>query len=414
MGAVFGFASIVGPSLGGWITDNFSWRWIFYVNLPVGIAALVVLIALMPPLRFGKPGTQVDYLGAALLVATLVPLLLAFTWAGSTYTWTSPEVLGLFAWSLFAIMAFLFVEMRVPQPVVDPKLFTNRIFSVSITVTFLIGAAMFGGIYYIPLFVQGVVGTSATTSGAIITPLMLTAIIGSVLSGQIVSRWGRYKWLAITGLLLMIAGSMLLLRLDVSSQYGDVLVAMLVMGGGLGLGMALYTIVVQNAVPQSQIGQATSGLTLFRQLGATIGLAVMGSFMTARFQTNMSHDLPAAIRARIPASVVSRLGNPEAVISSQAQAAQRAYFARFGAQGRALLAQMQHTIKLALAAALHDVFLAVLGVTLLAAVVVLFLPEIPLRRAQAVPAPVEEEAARAAGMPATQQASETQLPTPAQ
>jgi len=380
-GGVFALASIIGPTTGGWITDNFSWRWVFYVNLPVGIVALLVLTFLMPPLRFGKPGTKIDYLGAAVLISALVPMLLAFTWGGSTYAWSSPQVLGLLAWSAIALATFVLIELRTPQPIVEPRLFRNSIYAVSIITTSLIGATMFGSIFFIPLFVQSVIGSSATTSGTIVTPLMLTAITGSIASGFMVSRTGRYRYIAIAGLLIMDAGAFLLLRLTVNSTYSDVLLAMLVMGLGLGLGMQLYTVVTQNAVPQNKIGQVTSGLTLFRQLGATIGLAVMGSFMTSRFQRDMASDLPAAVRRVLPPAAIDKMDKPQVLISPPARAAMRHGFSRFGQNGVVLYNEMQHAIRLALAAAIHDVFLLGMIVAALATVAVLFLKEIPLRSA---------------------------------
>src|SRR5215469_12577641 len=236
-GGIWGLSAIVGPTLGGWITQNTTWRWIFYVNLPIGIAALLVL------------GT--------------VPLLLGFTWAGSQYDWLSPQIIGLFAGALVALTAFVFYEARLErrggQPIIEPGLFKNSVFTVSTVVTMIFGMGLFGSIFFIPLFVQGVIGASATNSGLILTPLMLTSVAGSVVSGQLVSRLGKYKWIAVLGMLVSVAGTVLLVRLDVNATNNDVLLAMLVLGLGLGFGMALYTLIVQNALPQ-KIGQATSAL----------------------------------------------------------------------------------------------------------------------------------------------------------
>ncbi|GAC1404748.1 MAG: hypothetical protein NVSMB52_18580 [Chloroflexota bacterium] len=376
---VFGFSAIIGPTAGGFITDHFSWRWVFYVNLPVGIIALFVLVVLMPRLQFGHGDIAIDYLGVTLLIVALVPLLLVFTWAGSTYSWTSPQVIGLFAWAIFTLVVFMRVEARTRQPVVDPQLFRNSIYSVSIIVTFLIGAALFGGIFYIPLFIQAVLGSSATDSGTVITPLMVTAMAGSVISGQILSRWGKYKVMAVGGMIFMLAGTALLLRLDVNTHYTSVLLAMVVMGGGLGFGMALYTTIVQNAVSQDMIGQVTSGLTFFRQLGGTIGLAVMGSFLTSRFQKNMATDLSPALRRVIPPSVLHRFDNPQVLISPGAQTSLQHFFAHAGPNGLKYSVEFERTIKLALTSGLHDVFMSTFGIALLATVVVFFLKEIPLR-----------------------------------
>src|SRR5258708_4929112 len=277
-GGVFGLSAIIGPTLGGWITQNTTWRWIFYVNLPIGIAALLVL------------GT--------------VPLLLGFTFAGSQYDWLSPQIIGLFAGAVVALTAFVFYEARLErrggQPIIEPGLFKNSVFSVSTVVTMIFGMGLFGSIFFIPLFVQGVIGGSATNSGLILTPLLLTSVVGSIVSGQLVSRLGKYKWIAILGMLVSVAGTLLLVRLDVNATNNDVLLAMLVLGLGLGFGMALYTLIVQNALP-TKIGQATAALTFFRQIGGTIALAAMGSVMTAAYLPAFHNAVPAAVTQVIPA-----------------------------------------------------------------------------------------------------------------
>src|SRR5579859_7394482 len=259
-GAVWGFSAIVGPTLGGWITENTSWRWVFYVNLPIGIIAMLVLIFLMPALRGVEKKVSIDYTGAAMLIAGTVALLLGFTWAGTQYDWLSPQIIGLFAGAVIVLTAFVIyealLERRGGQPIIEPSLFKNSIFSVSTIVTVIFGMGLFGSIFFIPLFVQGVIGTSATNSGLILTPLMLTSIVGSVVSGQLVSRLGKYKWIAILGMIVSVAGGVLLVRLDVHSTNNDVLLAMLVMGLGMGFGMSLYTLIVQNAIP-GKIGQST-------------------------------------------------------------------------------------------------------------------------------------------------------------
>src|SRR6266704_908252 len=204
-GAVWGFSAIVGPTLGGWITENTSWRWVFYVNLPIGIIAMLVLIFLMPALRGVEKKVSIDYTGAAMLIAGTVALLLGFTWAGTQYDWLSPQIIGLFAGAVIVLTAFVIyealLERRGGQPIIEPSLFKNSIFSVSTIVTVIFGMGLFGSIFFIPLFVQGVIGTSATNSGLILTPLMLTSIVGSVVSGQLVSRLGKYKWIAIRGMI---------------------------------------------------------------------------------------------------------------------------------------------------------------------------------------------------------------------
>jgi Na+/melibiose symporter-like transporter len=205
---------------------------------------MLVLIFLMPTLRGKSQKVSIDYIGATLLVLGTVPLLLGFTWAGTQYAWNSPQIIGIFAGSIAVLTGFVvyeaLLERRGGQPIIEPSLFKNRIFTVSALVTAIFGMGLFGSIFFIPLFVQGVQGSSATNSGLILTPLMLTSIVGSVVSGQLVSRLGKYKWLAILGMIISVAGTLMLVRLSVTSGNTDVLLAMLVLGLGMGFGMSLY------------------------------------------------------------------------------------------------------------------------------------------------------------------------------
>ena len=381
-GGVWGISAIIGPTLGGWITQNASWRWVFYVNLPIGIAALLVLIFLMPTLRGRAKDVSIDYVGAALLVLGTVPLLLGFTWAGSQYNWLSPQIIGLFAGAFVALVSFIiyeaWLERRGGQPIIEPSLFKNSIFSVSTLVTMIFGMALFGGIFFIPLYVQGVVGSSATSSGLVLTPLMLTSVVGSVVSGQLVSRLGKYKWIAIMGMLVSVAGVLLLVRLNVNSTNNDVLLAMLVLGLGLGIGMSLYTLIVQNALP-TKIGQSTATLTFFRQIGGTIALAAMGSVMTAAYLPAFHGALPAAIIHAVPAQFLTAFNNPQILLSPTTLAQIQSHAAAMGPQSVAMLHQIIEAVKIGLAQGIHNVFVLSLGLMIVGLVAVLFLKEIPLR-----------------------------------
>lgn len=381
-GGVWGLSAIIGPTLGGWITQNASWRWVFYVNLPIGIIAMLVLIFLMPTLRGKAKNISIDYIGAALLVLGTVPLLLGFTWAGTQYDWLSPQIIGLFVGAVIALTAFIFyeawLERRGGQPIIEPGLFKNSVFSVSTLVTMIFGMGLFGSIFFIPLFVQGVIGTSATNSGLILTPLLLTSVVGSVVSGQLVSRLGRYKWIAILGMVVSVAGTWLLVRLDVNSTNNDVLLAMLVLGLGLGFGMALYTLIVQNALP-TKIGQATAALTFFRQIGGTIALAAMGSVMTSAYLPAFQKALPAAVHKFIPASALAVFHNPQVLLSPGLLAQMQAQFAARGPQALALFRQVIEAVKIGLAQGIHNVFILSFGLMIAGLIAVLFLKEIPLR-----------------------------------
>lgn len=399
-GAVFGLSAIIGPTLGGWITQYSSWRWIFYVNLPVGLLALLVLIFLMPTLRGKAQKVSIDYIGAALLVAGTVPLLLGFTFAGSQYAWLSPQIISLLGGSLVMGAAFViyeaWLERRDGQPIIAPSLFKNSIFAVSTLVTFIFGMGLFGAVFFIPLYVQGVVGSSATNSGLVLTPLTLTLVVSSIVSGQLVSRLGRYKWLAIIGMLVSVGGASLLLRLDVNSDNTDVLLALLVFGLGMGFGMSLYTLIVQNAIPH-KIGQATAALTFFRSIGGTIALAAMGSVLNSAYLPAFNNALPHAIKqlATGQPKVAQFLGifhNPQVLLQPDVEAQLLTQATHQGAAAVTMFNQVIESVKVGLSAGIHDVFLITMVILVVGTIAVFFLKEIPLRggRQKASETPAEE------------------------
>ena len=381
-GGVWGISAIIGPTLGGWITQNTSWRWVFYVNLPIGIAALLVLIFLMPVLHGRARKVSIDYIGAALLVMGTVPLLLGLTWAGGQYDWLSIQIIGLFSVAFIALTSFIiyeaWLERRGGQPIIEPSLFKNSIFSISTLITTIFGMALFGSIFFIPLYVQGVVGSSATSSGLILTPLMLTSVAGSIVSGQLVSRLGRYKWLAILGMVVSAAGVILLVRLNVNSTNNDVLLAMLVLGLGLGIGMSLYTLIVQNALP-TKIGQSTATLTFFRQIGGTIALAAMGSVMTAAYLPAFHSALPTVILHTVPAQYLAAFNNPQILLSPTTLAQIQAHAVAMGPQAVAMLHQIIEAVKIGLTQGIHNVFVLSLGLMVVGLIATFFLKEIPLK-----------------------------------
>jgi len=384
-GAVFGVSSILGPALGGWLTEALSWHWIFYVNLPVGIVAMLVLIFLMPSLRTSATGPiSIDYLGAALLIAGTVPLLLGFTWAGSLYAWLSPQIIGLFFVAVVLIALFIFYEARLErqrkQPIISPSLFKNSIFAVSAIVTAIFGMALFGMINFIPLFAQGVVGVSVSASGFIMTPLMLTSVVGSVLSGQLVSRLGRYKWIAITGMAISLLGGLLLLPLGVDATTTQLAIAMVVMGLGMGFGMSLYSLIVQNALPH-MIGEATSALTFFRSIGSTIGLAAMGSVLSLGYLPAFHNALPATT-AQALGNKLATFDNPQLLLSPNAQEQMQQMFQPFGSQAGSMYNQVMEAMRVGLAVGVHTVFIVSLFMMAIALVALFFLKEIPLRGAR--------------------------------
>ncbi len=382
-GGVFGLSSILGPTVGGWITDHSTWRWVFYVNLPIGIAALLVLIFLMPPLRSKNTGkVSIDYLGAALLILGTVPLLLGFTWAGTQYPWLSWQIISIFGGAVVFLTLFFLYEARLErqnaQPIIAPSLFTNRIFTVSVLITMITSMGLFGIVLFLPLYAQGVLGVSATNSGLLLSPMMLSLVFSSIISGQLVSRFGKYKWIAFVGMAITIAGSLMLLRLNVNSVYTDLIIAMIVFGLGLGFSMSLYTVIVQNALP-TRIGEATSGLIFFRSIGATVAVAAMGSILTSTYVTAFHNAMPAQVKAVIPAKILSVFDNPNVLLSPGIQQQLLARLSAFGPQGKALFAQLMEAVKIGLTSGIHNIFLLSTVLMCIGFVAIFFLKEIPLR-----------------------------------
>jgi EmrB/QacA subfamily drug resistance transporter len=376
--SVFAVATIIGPLLGGWITDNASWRWVFYVNLPVGIAALVVAIVALPG-HVTVHRHRIDYSGAAMLVAAAVPLLLGFSWAGSEYAWGSPQIIGLFTVAAVMSVAFYFREMRAAEPVINPRLFQNRVFSVSALASMLQSAAMFGAIMFLPLFVQGVQGKSATNSGIILMPLMLGAMVMSIGAGQILARTGRYKVLVIVGFVTVSVGAWLLSRMGADTSWTVLARNMVVLGLGLGIAMSAFTVIVQNQYPSHRLGEVTAGLQFFRSIGATIGMAIFGTILNNQFAAHMKENLPADL-AQAMAKRGASIDNPQVLLSEQARAALQHAFEQFGAQGSRMFTVFMDAVRQSLSSAIDGLFLlaAVLGV--IGLIVVLFLREDPLRQ----------------------------------
>jgi EmrB/QacA subfamily drug resistance transporter len=291
-GATFGLASILGPALGGFLTDAISWHWIFLVNLPLGIAALVVLWRLLPAVRHPEVVQKVDYLGAAVFAAAIIPFLLGLTNAQSG-DWNDPLVGGLIGAGLLLGAVFVWVESRAVEPILPLELFRNRTVTASIVATFLITFGFFGGVIFLPRWFQFVLGSSATESGYQMLPLMIGVIVSSIGSGQIVARTGRYKWMTVGAMATATLGLFLMTGLRVDTDVTTVWVWMLLAGLGIGPSFAIFTIVVQNAVEGRILGAATSALTFFRQVGGSVGLALAGAI----FGSSLTAEVPRQLTA---------------------------------------------------------------------------------------------------------------------
>jgi EmrB/QacA subfamily drug resistance transporter len=356
-GGVFGVSTVIGPLLGGFFVDNLSWRWIFYVNIPIGLVALAV-IATAFQARQDQVHHTIDYLGAVLLAGGLSAIVLYTSLGGTTYAWDAPQMVATLVGGFVLLIGFVLVESRAAEPILPLEIFRNRVFSLTSAIGFIIGLSFFGAITYLPLYLQDVKGHSPTASGLLITPMMAGLLITSIGSGQLISRFGRYKPFPIAGTAIIALGLWLLSRLQVDTSTLVASVYMLVLGLGLGMVFQVLVLAAQNAVDYKYLGVATSGSTLFRQIGGSIGVAIFGAIFANQLANNLAATLPAG--ANIPTSP-----NPAAL--------------------KRLPAALHSVYVNAIADALHPVFLAASGAVVLAFALSWFLREVPLRATTQAP-----------------------------
>ncbi|MEJ2287587.1 MAG: MDR family MFS transporter [Deinococcales bacterium] len=380
IGAVFGLASVIGPTLGGWITDSIGWRWIFYINLPVAALAIAGVVFALPSVRV-EARLKLDWRGSLLLVVGLVPILLGFTWAGGRLAWTSPELIGLFLVGLVFLVLFGVNETRAENPILEPSLFRNGIFNTTLLIALFITMAMFGALIFLPLFVQGALEYSAASSGYILTPMMLSLVAASMVGGQIVTRTGRYKVLAVVGAVLLVTGLVLFTRMDLHTTWVGVVRNMIVFGLGLGTLLPQLNTVVLNVFPYRIMGAVSATQQFVRSLGGVIAAPILGTVLARSVDARLAQDMPAQLRQAMAAGGVGvQQLDPQQLLSAQAQQAIRSRFDAFGAQGDTLYRQFLDAVHRALAGGTRELFTIALVFGLLALVATLFLREVRLKR----------------------------------
>ena len=381
IGAVWGVSALIGPLAGGFLTDTLSWHWVFFVNVPLGIPIIFVFFKYFPYFRPSDRPHKIDYGGIVTFILCVVPALFALSLGGNDYDWRSAPIIGLFSFSAVMFVLFLWFELRHEEPIIPLTLFRDRIISFSEIVVFITAFGMFGSIIFVPLFFQGVMGSSATASGSLLIPMTLSIVIGTVISGQLLSRaGGQYRAIGAFGIAIMAAGMFLLSGMTPQVDTGWAVSYMIMVGLGLGITMPLYTIVVQNAVPYYYLGAATSSIAFFRSIGGSVGLAIFGLVLINRFKEAFIANLSPAVESILGADkIASMASNPQALINPEAQSQLREFFLASGPDGLAAFNDLIVALQFSLSEAIAQIFwIGFIAVTC-SLVLHFFIKQIPLR-----------------------------------
>ncbi len=382
MGALFGLSSIIGPTIGGWIVDHTTWRWVFYINLPVGIlAAVTIFIGLHGEKRM-KDKVTIDYAGAGALIVGVVSLLLGLSLGGKDYAWGSWQIIGLFISAVIFLAAFTLVERKAEEPIISLDLFKNKVFTAVNVIGFLMGLGMFGAIMFLPLFLQGVIGVSATNSGNTMIPMMFAMVLTSILGGQLITKIGFRTQLTV-GMSLMTVGFYLLSTMTMDTTQLVAISYIVVLGLGLGLVMPTLTIAVQQAFPPEQRGVVTSSTQFFRSIGGTLGITILGAVMNSRSIDLLNKEFLPTVR-RVPGLQSGPFG---AMLAKAQSDPQGLFNALLSPTTLAKIPQQLQQIiipplKTALADSLHLVFLVAMGIVILGVVTSLFMGNVKVEMGQ--------------------------------
>lgn len=376
LGGVMGIASVFGPLVGGILVDKLSWRSVFFINVPIGIIAIIVLWFAIEPTIKSQKSRSIDWAGTVFIAIFSIPLLLAFTWGGDKYAWRSWQIIGMLSLSVIALLVLLFIEKQAKEAVIPLSLFQNSIFNITTITVFLLNALMYGVINYMPLFVQGSMKLSASASGLMMVPMMLGYAAATIVGGQIISRTKKYKVLYFTGFIIMFVGTLIFSFLSMNTSSVIVTAAMFVFGIGAGISFSISMIIVQNAFPYSKVGTVTASFQFFRNFGSVIGVSLLGLVLNNQFRAESKEIVASATKQAMPDNILHMLTSPQSLFDADKlaellQTVPQNLLDSF----HKLLEQS----RIALATSMRDVFIVIAIVALVSIILAAFLKEIPLR-----------------------------------